>query len=322
MAGAPACQRGASPVSVLATTCTTGCYCILMLYPPVVPHRTGLLDVGDGHHAYWEVSGNPEGWPVVVLHGGPGGGCTDRSRRWFHPDHFRIVTFDQCGSGRSTPHAAIEHNTTKHLIGDLESLRVVLDIDRWVLMGRSWGATLALAYAEKHPDRVDAIVVSGVFTARQFELDWLYPADVARAYHLRLTSGTDATQRAAARAWCAREDAVTSAVTLAALDDRTALARARIGAHYFLNRYFLADGELLGNAGTLRGIRGVIVQGRDDVVTPSISAYDLHAVWPESRLEIVDNAGHSTADLALMRALVDATDSLLPIARTLARKGV
>jgi proline iminopeptidase len=287
-----------------------------MLYPPVVPHRMGRLDVGDGHHVYWEVSGNPEGWPVVVLHGGPGGGCTDRSRRWFHPHYFLIVTFDQRGCGRSTPHAAIEHNTTKHLISDLELLRVVLGIDRWVLMGRSWGATLALAYAEQHPDRVDAIVVSGVFTARQFELDWLYSADVARAYHLLLTSGTDATERAAARAWCAREDAVASTVsTPVALDDRTALARARIGAHYFVNRYFLADGELLVNSNRLRGIPGVIVQGRDDVVTPSISAYDLHAAWPESRLEIVNDAGHSSTDLPLMRALMDATDSLLPAER-------
>jgi proline iminopeptidase len=287
-----------------------------MLYPPVVPHRTGLLDVGDGHHVYWEVSGHPEGWPVVVLHGGPGGGCTDRSRRWFHPDYFRIVTFDQRGCGRSTPHAGIEHNTTQHLVSDLESLRVVLGIDRWVLMGRSWGATLALAYAEQHPNRVDAIVVSGVFTARRFELDWLYSADVARACYRLLTCGTAAAQRAAARAWCAREDAVASTVsTPAALDDRTALARARIGAHYFLNRYFLVDGQLLVNADRLRGIPGVIVQGRDDAVTPSISACDLHGAWPESRLEIVDEAGHSSADSALMRALVDATDSLLPIAQ-------
>ena len=212
VAGTPACRRGASPVSVLATTCTTGC-CILMLYPPVVPLRTGLLDVGDGHHVYWEVSGNPEGWPVVVLHGGPGGRCTDHSRRWFHPDYFRIVTFDQRGCGRSTPHAGIEHNSTQHLVSDLESLRVVLGIDRWVLMGRSWGSTLALAYAEHLPNRVDAIVVSGVFTARRFELDWLYSADVARAYYRLLTSGTAAAQRAAARAWCAREDAVASTVS-------------------------------------------------------------------------------------------------------------
>ena len=160
------------------------------------------------------------------------------------------------------------------------------------------------------------MVVSGVFTARQFELDWLYSSDVARAYHLLLTSGTATAQRAAARAWCAREDAVASTVsTLAALDDRTALARARIGAHYFLNRYFLVDNQLLDNADSLGGIPGVIVQGRDDAVTPSISAYDLHVAWPESQLEIVDDAGHSSADSALMRALVDATDSLLPMAR-------
>jgi proline iminopeptidase len=287
-----------------------------MIYPPVMPHRTGRLDVGDGHHVYWEVSGNPEGWPVVVLHGGPGGGSTDRSRRWFHPGYFRIVTFDQRGCGRSTPHAGIEHNTTKHLISDLESLRGVLGIDRWVLMGRSWGATLALAYAEQHPNRVAAIVVSGVFTARWFELDWLYSADVARAYYRILTCGAVGTQRAAARAWCAREDAVASNVsTPPAPDDRTALARARIGAHYFLNRYFLVDDQLLVNADSLRGIPGVIVQGRDDAVTPPISACDLHDAWPESRLEIVDDAGHSSADSALMRALVDATDSLLPIAR-------
>ena len=296
-----------------------------MLYPPIAPHRSGMLDAGDGHHLYWEASGYPSGWPVVVLHGGPGGSCTDRSRRWFHPDCFRIITFDQRGCGRSYPHASIEQNTTRHLIDDLERLRLMLDVERWVVMGQSWGTTLAIAYGEHYPDRVDAMILTGVFTARAFELDWLYPADVARSCHKTVTCARPSAQLRAAREWCAREDSVTStalATPPAPLDARAALARARIGTHYFVNRYFLSDGELLANAHRLSGIPGVVVQGRADAVTPPAAACDLHLAWPGSRLELVDEAGHSTTDPELMRALMAATDSLLSPARArLARRG-
>ena len=292
-----------------------------MLYPPVTPYRTGLLDVGQGHALYWETSGNPSGQPVVVLHGGPGGGCTSRGRRWFHPDLFQIVTYDQRGCGRSIPHGAIEHNTTADLVGDLELLRAMLGIERWVLLGFSWGTALALAYAETHPNRVEAMILSGVFTARPGELNGLHSVEAARAYQLVMTDEPTAAELAAARAWCLREDAIASTVPVPAPDDRTALARGRIGAHYFLNRYFLHEGQLLANAYRLSGIPGVIVQGRHDSVTRPTSACDLHHVWRDSRLELVDEASHSPCDPLLMRALMEAADSLLPAARArLARR--
>jgi proline iminopeptidase len=294
-----------------------------MLYGPITPHRSGFLEVGHGHQIYWEVSGNSDGWPVVVLHGGPGGRCGERSRRWFHPDYFRIVTFDQRGGGRSTSPGAIVHNTTPHLLADLESLRRFLRIERWVVMGFSWGSALAIAYAEAHRTHVDALMLSSVFTARRFELEWLFSREEARASYDRLMHGSPAVQLAAATTWCRREDAVASIAPAAPLPDETVIARARIGAHYFVNHYFLAEGQLLANAYRLRSIPGVIVQGRADLVTPSITACDLHDAWPGSRLALVDEAGHSSTDPALMRALVDAADSLLPVARArLADRGL
>lgn len=283
-----------------------------MLYPPISPQRSGLLDVGNGHRVYWEESGNPDGWPVVVLHGGPGGCSMARHRQWFHGDYSRIITFDQRGGGRSTPQASIADNTTGHLIDDLDRLRVILGVDRWIMMGHSWGAALALAFAEAHPDRVDALVVASVFTARRASLEPLYPPDfVARCYE-QLTSDDRAAQVAAARTWCAREDAVASPTTVRPQpDDDRALSRARIGAHYYRNDYFLGSGQLLENAGQLRAIPGVIVHGRNDRVTPVSEATDLHRVWPDARLVIVDDAGHSTFDPPLTRALIDSADLLV-----------
>jgi proline iminopeptidase len=287
-----------------------------MLYAAIPPRRSGWLDVGDGHRLHWEESGNPGGCPVAVVHGGPGGASTARNRRWFHPDYFRIISFDQRGCGRSLPHASIDGNTTDDLISDLERLREVLCLERWILMGQSWGAALALAYAEAHPDRVDAMILASVFTGRRSELEGLYPPDLALASHARLTCGVRTTELAAAHAWCAREDAVSSAVSRPPPpDDAAALARARIGVHYFLNRYFLRDGQLVANAARLQGIPGIIVHGRNDLVTPVAGAIDLHRAWAESRLHVVDNAGHSSCDHPLTRAIIAAADSLLPMAR-------
>lgn len=282
-----------------------------MLYPAVTPHRSGLLPVGNGHRLYWEESGNPTGSPVVVLHGGPGGSCTARGRRWFHPDRFRILTFDQRGCGRSTPHASVADNTTAHLIDDLEQLRLMLDVDGWMMMGHSWGAALALAFAQAHPDRVDALVLASVFTARRASLAALYPVDFVSLCHEQLAQRDRANAIAAAHAWCAREDARVSTVAVPPPpDDQTALARACIGAHYYRHDYFLDEGQLLANAGMLDGIPGVIVHGRNDAVTPVSEAIDLHRVWPASRLEIVEDAGHSTLDAPLTRALIDAADMI------------
>ena len=288
-----------------------------MLYAPITPLRSGWLDVGNGHRLYWEESGNPNGRPVAVVHGGPGGASTARSRRWFHPEYFRIITFDQRGCGRSLPHASIDGNTTDDLVSDVDRLREMFGLERWILMGQSWGAALALAYAEAHSDRIDAMILSSVFTARRSELEGLYPPDLALSSRARLTCGVPTTEIAAAHAWCAREDAVSSHVVVRPPppDDATALARARIGAHYYLNRYFLGEGQLLINATRLQRIPGTIVHGRNDLVTPVAGAIDLHRAWGGSRLHVVDAAGHSSGDPPLARAIVAAADSLLPTAR-------
>lgn len=303
-----------------------------MLYPPLTPRRTGLLDVGDGHCVFWEDSGNPHGRPVVVLHGGPGAGCTDLSRRWFDPRHYRIVTFDQRGCGRSTPKGCLSDNTTWDLVRDIETLRGAMDVDSWIVFGRSWGATLALAYAEHHPTRVIAILVNAVFTARQAELAWLYGGGAAQLasvawtafagakstassvlhhYYRQLTCGDAGVEMAAAERWCAWEDRLTLGNRpRPPLTDYTALVRARIGAHYFVNAAFLREGELLDNARALADIPGIIVQGAADVVTPAATAHDLHCAWPGSQLRIVAEAGHATTEPAMMRALVDAGEGL------------
>jgi proline iminopeptidase len=303
-----------------------------MLYPPIAPRQNGFLGVGDGHRLYWEVSGRADGVPVVALHGGPGAGCTGITRRWFDPRVFRIITFDQRGSGRSTPQGAIADNTTHHLVRDLEVLRTALQVDRWILFGRSWGCALALAYAQRHPRRVRAMIVSAVFTARQQELDWLYgggsahlapeawapfageyrsAAALTRDYVARLTCHNPSVQTAAARAWCAWEQALADQHhPCPAREDHVSLSRARISAHYFVNNAFLEEGELLANATHLCHIPGLIVQGADDAVTPPAAARDLHDAWPGSELHIVADAGHRSTEPAMMRALIAATDAL------------
>lgn len=304
------------------------------LYPPIEPYESGFLEVAGGHRIYWETCGNPQGTPALFLHGGPGGGCTVTSRRWFDPQRYRIVLFDQRGCGRSQPAAGLEENTTAHLIGDIETLRIHCGIERWLLLGGSWGATLALAYAQRHPARVRAMVLRGVFTARRSELRWLYregasrlfpeawaeflapiPAagrqDLVGAYHALLHCGDEALEMRAAKAWCAWEDTITTLDPQPALhaDDKPAmLALARIECHYFMHDSFLDEGQLLAHAHLLHDIPGVIVQGRYDAVTPPAAAWDLSRAWPQATLQMVPDAGHASSEPGNLRRLIMATD--------------
>ncbi|WP_121394067.1 prolyl aminopeptidase [Actinokineospora cianjurensis] len=312
---------------------------MLSLYPPVEPHDRGMLDVGDGHRVYWEVSGNPRGKPVVVLHGGPGAGTHPVQRRHFDPSAYRVVLVDQRGSGRSWPPvdgsgASLATNTTWHLVADLERLREHLRVDRWQLFGGSWGATLALAYAQRHPGRVTEIILRGVFLLRPPELDWLYRggagaifpeawADFLRlvppgrdplAVYQELISSQDPGVRAgAATAWSNWEGATVSLVPNPALvaqyaDPAFAVPFARLALHYFANGGWLAEDQLLRDAHLIAGIPGRIVQGRYDAVCPPASAWLLASAWPSARLTILPQAGHSTADPGVLEALRAATD--------------
>lgn len=311
------------------------------LYPSIEPYETGMLDVGDGHQVYYEVSGNPQGKPAVFLHGGPGGGTNPMQRRIFDPDRYRIVLLDQRGCGRSTPHASapdadLSTNTTWHLVADLERLRTHLGIDSWLVFGGSWGSTLALAYAQRHPEQVTELVLRGIFTLRKIELDWFYqegasylfpdvwesylsivPAaergDLMAAYHRMLTDPDPAVHRPAAVAWSVWESATSKllpddAAVADAARPEFATAFARIENHFFVNHGWMRDGQLIEEADRLAGIPGVIVQGRYDVVCPAKTAWDLHRAWPESELVIVPDAGHSFTEPGIMAALRAATD--------------
>ena len=309
------------------------------LYPELKPYHVGRLKVSTLHELYYEQSGNPRGKPAVFLHGGPGGGTDPKMRRFFNPKRYRIILFDQRGCGRSTPHASLEANTTWDLVEDIEKLRKALGVDRWQVFGGSWGSTLALAYAETHPDRVTELVLRGIFMLRRWELEWfyqdphgaaaLYPdlweeylqpipvverTNMMRAYHRRLTSEDPTTLLAAARAWSIWEGA-TSHLRFNAdgvaqfADPGFAAAFARIECHYFINGGFLrSDAQLLEDVGRIRHIPGVIVHGRYDVVCPMKNAWDLHRAWPEAELRIVADSGHSAFELGTIHELVSATD--------------
>lgn len=307
-------------------------------YPDIEPFETGMLDVGDGHRLYWEVSGNPRGKPVVVLHGGPGGGSDPRQRRFFDPSRYRIVLFDQRGCGRSTPYACLEANTTWHLVADIERLREHLGIERWQVFGGSWGSTLALAYAQTHRTRVTELVLRGIFLLRKSELAWFYQhgaselfpdafedfvspipeverGDLLRAYSRRLTDPNPSVQREAARAWSVWEARTSFLlphpvhVQRAATEDFS-LAFARIECHYFVHGgFFSHEGQLLDGVDRIRDVPAVIVQGRYDVVCPARSAWDLHRRWPEARFILVEDAGHSAYEPGILDALVTATDA-------------
>lgn len=307
------------------------------LYPPVEAYRTGRLKVTDGHDLYFEESGNPQGKPVVFLHGGPGGGSDPKQRRFFHPGKYRIVNFDQRGCGQSTPYASLEANTTWDLVADIERLREHLGIDTWQVFGGSWGSTLALAYAEKHPNRVSELVLRGIFLLRKQEIDWfyqrgasiLYPdawepylahipegerGNLLKAYHTRLTSPDPQVRLAAAKVWSGWEGATSKLIPDADFsghfeEDEFALAFARIECHYFAHKgFFETDDQLLRDAHKIRHIPGVIVQGRYDVVCPMESAWALHRAWPEADFIITPDSGHSAFEAPNSRALVAATD--------------
>jgi len=310
---------------------------IRSLYPEIEPFDSGLLKVSALHTLYYEQSGNPNGKPVVFLHGGPGGGTSPKCRRFFDPAIYRIVLFDQRGCGKSTPHAELTDNTTWDLVADIERLRGHLSIDRWQVFGGSWGSTLALAYAQTHPDKVTELVLRGIFMLRRWELEWfyqkgcdaLYPdawetylnaipeaerGDLMSAYHRRLTSTDPKTRTDAARAWSVWEGATSflwqdpSHIESSA-EDEFALAFARIECHYFVNGgFFEHDDQLLRNVDRIRNIPTVIVQGRYDVVCPLRSAWDLHRAWPEADLHIVQDAGHSAFEPGIMHELLEATD--------------
>lgn len=308
------------------------------MYPPLEPNRTGLLRVSDLHTLYWEESGNPRGIPVVFLHGGPGGGTDPTHRRFFDPRRYRIVLFDQRGCGRSTPHAELRENTTWDLVADIERLREFLGIDRWMLFGGSWGSTLALAYAETHPDRVTALVLRGIFLVRKWEIDWFYQQgcdalfpdawedyvaaippeerhDLVAAYHRRITSPDPAVRLPAARAWSVWEARTSKLIVSEELvrrhdDGHFAEAFAGIECHYFHNRCWLrSDDQLLADVGRIRHLPGAIVQGRYDVVCPVRSAWDLHRAWPEAELHLIPDAGHSAFEDGITQRLVEVTDT-------------
>jgi len=306
------------------------------LYPPIEPYETGMLDVGDGHMLYWERCGTPGAKPAVFLHGGPGSGCSPKQRQQFNPTKYDVLLFDQRGCGRSTPFASLEDNTTWHLVQDIERLREMAGIDKWMVFGGSWGSTLGLSYAQTHPDRVTELVLRGIFLFRQSEVDWLYKygaselypegwqdfvglvqegerGDVVEAYYRRLTSEDPATRLAAAKAWSMWEGlTVTLLPDLAMLEefteDQHAIAVARIECHYMRNLGWLDHNQLLENAGKLKGIPGVIVQGRHDCCTPPSAAWALKQAWPEVELEIVPDGGHLFTEPGITDGLVRATD--------------
>lgn len=306
------------------------------LYPQLEPYNSGMLSVGNGHEIYWELSGNPAGKPVVFLHGGPGAGCNDDHRRLFDPDRYRIMLFDQRGCGRSTPHASLDSNTTWHLVDDIESLRMNFEVERWLVVGGSWGSTLALAYAETHPDRVSELIVYSILTMRRSELlwyyqdgaSWLFPdkwqqflepvpdeerADLIAAYQKLLNSQDPDTRMRAAKAWSLWEAATMRVMPDEKLTeihetDDFALALARIENHYFRHNGFLRDAQLLRDASKLRQVPGAIIQGRYDIVTPARTAWDLHRAWPEAEFHIVEGAGHASSEPGLLDQIIQATD--------------
>ncbi len=309
------------------------------LFPALSAYREHCLNVSGGHTLHIEECGNPRGLPVLVVHGGPGGGTNPAMRRFHDPNRYRIILFDQRGCGRSTPNASLDDNTTADLIADMENIRELLGIRRWQLFGGSWGSTLSLAYAQAHPDRVTGLILRGIFLVTRAELQWFYQdgcswiypeafaefqrpipvaerGDLIAAYHRRLVGSDPGLQLEAARAWSKWEGATLSLLPDASRVERFgadsyALAFARIESHYFVNGGFLPrDGELLLEAKRLAGIPGIIVHGRYDVVTPVQSAFALHAAWPGSELRIVSDAGHAMTEPGIVEELVSATEQL------------
>ena len=308
------------------------------LYPEIEPYETGMLDVGEGHSLYYERVGTPGAKPAVFMHGGPGGGMSPAHRRQWDPELYDVLLFDQRGCGKSLPFAEIENNDTWRIVEDVEKLREMCGHEKWQAFGGSWGATLALAYSQAHPDRVTEIVLRGVFLGRQTEKDWLYKygaseimaeqwddftglipvgerGDLVKAYYERLTSDNEQIRLAAAREWSLWEGNVATLLPDEELldtfaDPSKAVPFARICAKFFLQDFFLEEAQLLKNADRIRHIPGIIVQGRHDICTPPVSAWELKKVWPEAELWIVQDAGHAASEPGIIDGLVRATDKL------------
>jgi proline iminopeptidase len=307
------------------------------LYPPIDPYDQRMIPVGQGHDVYMEQCGNPDGIPVIVLHGGPGGGCSPSMRRYFDPAKFRVILFDQRGCGRSRPHASVTNNTTWHLVADIEMIRKELKIDQWVVFGGSWGATLSLIYAQTHPEAARNLVLRGVFLMTKAELDWFYGGgagkfwpevwdrfvsiipederdDLIGAYHRRLFSGDLPMEQRFGKAWAAWENALASIHSVGGTHVGPAdYARAfsRLENHYFINAGFLElDGQILAHMPRIAHIPGVIVQGRYDMICPPTSAYEVAKRWPVGELKMVRNAGHALSEPGISAELVRAMDQI------------
>lgn len=307
----------------------------LPLFPPIEPTRSGMLAVDEIHTLYWEECGNPDGEPVLFLHGGPGGGLSPRHRCFFDPQHYRIVLFDQRGAGKSTPLGEYRNNTTQLLIADIERLRDMLGIDQWLVFGGSWGSTLALAYGEAHPERCTGFVLRGIFLCTPEEIDWFlngirwfFPevhdefvagippeerGDLLQAYAKRLFCDDPATYIPAARNWGRYEGRCLFLLPDPAAiadfsSDQVSIGVGRLEAHYFLHNGFFSEDQLIRNVDRIRHLPAVIVQGRYDVVCPPLSAFRLHAAWPEAKMQVIDDAGHSGYEPGIAAALVAATE--------------
>ena len=308
------------------------------LYPDIKANKAQQIKVDPPHSIYVEECGNENGIPVLFVHGGPGAGCEAYHRRFFDPNVYRIILFDQRGAGRSSPHAELEGNTTQALVADMEVIRETLNIDRWVLFGGSWGSTLSLVYAQTHPDRVLGLILRGIFLCRQKEIDWFYQrgadrifpdywqdylapipeaerGDMVSAYYKRLTGEDEIARMHAAKAWSTWEGRTATLrqnknVTDHFSDGYTALSLARIECHYFMHQSFLEEDQIINNAVKLQYIPGVIVQGRYDLICPLESAWELHQAWPKAELKIIGDAGHSAAEPGTIDALVVATDEM------------
>lgn len=312
-----------------------------ILYPAIEPYHTQMLKVSDLHSIYVEESGNPNGKPVLFVHGGPGGGTHPNHRRFFNPSAYRIILVDQRGCGKSSPHAETQENTTQDLVTDFEKIRIKLNIEKWQVFGGSWGSTLGLAYAQAHPERVTELVLRGIFLGRPQELQFFYQHgtseifpdawdnfialipenerhDIMAAYQKRLTGTDKALRYQAALAWSIWEGSTSKLFTDPSLvdqhaDPEFALAFARIENHYFMNQLFLKPNQLLNGVSQIRTIPGVIVQGRYDVVCPMVSAWELHKAWPEAELNIVPDAGHSAMETGIALQLVKATNRFMGV---------
>ncbi|MEN9464740.1 MAG: hypothetical protein RL217_921 [Pseudomonadota bacterium] len=305
-------------------------------YPPIEPYETGFLEVGDGHRIYWERSGTKGAKPAVFLHGGPGGGLHKEYRQAFHPEHYDVLLFDQRGCGQSTPHAELHANTTWDLVADIERLRQLCGHEKWLVCGGSWGSTLALAYAQSYPDSVSELVLRGIFLTTQADIDWFYQYGVSemhpdrwqgflapipeaergnlvQAYHKRLT-GTDKTEQlACAKAWSQWEGATANLIARPESidsfgEDHFAIAFARIENHFFVNHCWLEENQLLRDAHKLHGIQGVIVHGRYDMPCPLRNAWQLAQAWPDATLKIIEAAGHSMSEPAILSGMIEALD--------------